>query len=131
MKKTFKFLLLLATAALITACGAGNNAAETTAPETVPSAQPTDAATTAAAPADTTTADTTQAAAVPDGAEEAARAYYRTTVFEVVSLEVRSVDAERVIFTVTAKRGGDLLEQPRSIELTLVGGVWTVTNEGY
>lgn len=131
MKKTFKFLLLLATAALLTACGTGSNAAETTSPETVPAAQPTDAATTAAAPADTTTADTTQAAAVPDGAEEAARAYYRTTVFEVVSLEVRSVDAERVIFTVTAKRGGDLLKQPRSIELTLVGGVWTVTNEGY
>ncbi len=40
-------------------------------------------------------------------------------------------DAERVIFTVIANRGGVLLEQPRSIELTLADGVWTVTNEGY
>ena len=56
MKKAIRFLCLLATAAVLTACGANNNAAETTAPETVPAAQPTDAATTANASADTTTA---------------------------------------------------------------------------
>ena len=68
MKKAIRFLCLLATAAVLIACGANNNAAETTAPETVPAAQPTDAATTADESADTTTADTTGTAA-PDGAE--------------------------------------------------------------
>ena len=60
-----------------------------------------------------------------------ARAYYKNTVFEVVSLDVKSATADKVVFTVKAKRGGELLEQPRSIELTLTGGIWTVTGEGY
>ena len=68
---------------------------------------------------DAAPADTTGTSEVPDGAEKAARAYYKNTVFEVVSLDVK------------AKRGGELLEQPRSIELTLTGGTWTVTGEGY
>lgn len=48
-----------------------------------------------------------------------------------MSLDVKSATADKVVFTVKAKRGGELLEQPRSIELTLTGGIWTVTGEGY
>lgn len=80
---------------------------------------------------DAAPADTTGTSEVPDGAEKAARAYYKNTVFEVVSLDVKSATADKVVFTVKAKRGVELLEQPRSIELTLTGGTWTVTGEGY
>ncbi len=62
---------------------------------------------------------------------ESGAAYYKNTVFEVVSLDVKSATADKVVFTVKAKRGGELLEQQRSIELTLTGGTWTVTGEGY
>ena len=130
--------VLLASLVMLAACGANDkNGDVVTAAGAAPTAS---AAVTSAVSAsgtsactvtDAAPADTTGTSAIPDGAEKAARAYYKNTVYEVVSLDVKSATADKVVFTVKAKRGGELLEQPRSIELTLTGGIWTVTGEGY
>ena len=124
--------VLIASLMMLAACEKKDNNTSETAGGT---AQTTSAAITAGTSAgaitDAAPADTVGTAKVPEGAEEAARAYYQKTVFEVVSLDVKSATADKVVFTVMAKRGGELLDQPRSIELTLTDGTWTVTNEGY
>ena len=67
----------------------------------------------------------------PDGPEIAARNYYKNTVFEVVSLDVRKVSKTYVLFEVTAKRGGVMVDPNRTIELEYEDGAWEVTGEGY
>lgn len=67
----------------------------------------------------------------PDGPEIAARNYYKNTVFEVVSLDVRKVSQTYVLFEVAAKKGGVTVDPNRTIELKYEEGAWKVTNEGY
>ena len=64
-------------------------------------------------------------------AEKAARRYYAHTVFDVVSIEVKTQSEEEIVFTVKASRGGYVLEPDRKIWVTLQDGEWKVTNEGY
>lgn len=64
-------------------------------------------------------------------AEEAARAYYAGTVFEVVSLEPESREGDTITFAVTVKKGGVIQEPERKITLQRKQGTWEVTNEGY
>ena len=120
--------VLLASLVMLAACGANDkNGDVVTAAGAAPTAS---AAVTSAVSASGTSACTVTDAA-PADTTGTSRAYYKNTVFEVVSLDVKSATADKVVFTVKAKRGGELLEQPRSIELTLTGGIWTVTGEGY
>ncbi len=67
----------------------------------------------------------------PDGPEIAAENYYRNTVFELVSLEVLQSSKEYVLFSVVSKKGGELVEPNRTIELRYEDGTWNVVNEGY
>lgn len=64
-------------------------------------------------------------------AEKAARRYYAHTVFDVVSLEVKTQSEEEIVFTVRASRGGYIVEPDRKICVKLQDGEWKVTNEGY
>lgn len=64
-------------------------------------------------------------------AEKAARRYYAHTVFDVVSLEVKTQSEEEIIFTVKASRGGYIVDPDRKICVKLQDGEWKVTNEGY
>ena len=64
-------------------------------------------------------------------AEEAARAYYVGTVFEVVSMELESQNEDKTVFSVLVKKGGVVQEPERRIFLQLNQGVWEVVNEGY
>lgn len=72
---------------------------------------------------------------VPDDtiktAEEAVKAYYANTVFEVVSLELKSPTENEIIFSVCASKGGVIQEPNRTITLQLNNGTWKVVNEGY
>ena len=56
-------------------------------------------------------------------ADESARAYYENTVFEVVSLELKSRTENEISFSVCVSKGGIFLE--------FVNGHWEVVNEGY
>lgn len=69
--------------------------------------------------------------AVNEPAENAARAYYKKTVFEVVSLELMSGTENEVTFSVCVSRGGVIQEPDRRITLQLNNGIWEVVNEGY
>lgn len=64
-------------------------------------------------------------------AEKAARIYYAHTVFDVVSLEVKTQSEEEIVFTVRASRGGYIVEPDRHIRLQLQDGEWKVAGEGY
>ena len=64
-------------------------------------------------------------------ADKAARAYYENTVFEVVSLELKSQTENKIIFTVCASKDGVIQEPNRTITLQLNNGTWEVVNEGY
>lgn len=64
-------------------------------------------------------------------ADEAARAYYENTVFEVVSLELKSQTENEIIFSVCASKDGVIQEPNRTITLQLNNGTWEVMNEGY
>ena len=64
-------------------------------------------------------------------ADEAARAYYENTVFEVVSLELKSQTENEIIFSVCASKDGVIQEPNRTITLQLNNGTWEVVNEGY
>lgn len=64
-------------------------------------------------------------------AYEAARAYYENTVFEVVSLELKSRIENEIIFSVCASKDGVIQEPNRTITLQLNNGTWEVVNEGY
>lgn len=67
----------------------------------------------------------------PDGPEIAAENYYANTVFELVSLDVLQSSKEYVKFSVVSKRGGELVDPNRTIELRYEDGTWNVVNEGY
>lgn len=67
----------------------------------------------------------------PDGPEIAAENYYENTVFELVSLDVLQSSKEYVKFSVVSKRGGELVDPNRTIELRYEDGTWNVVNEGY
>lgn len=67
----------------------------------------------------------------PDGPEIAAENYYNNTVFELVSLEVLRSSKEYVLFSVVSKKGGELVEPNRTIELRYEDSTWNVVNEGY
>ncbi len=64
-------------------------------------------------------------------AEEAAKGYYAGTVFQVVSMEIKSVLEDTVVFSVRASKGGIVQEPDRTITLQLKDGAWQVTGEGY
>lgn len=64
-------------------------------------------------------------------ADEAARAYYENTVFEVVSLELKSQTENEISFSVCVSKGGIVQEPDRTIILQLVNNSWEVVNEGY
>ena len=64
-------------------------------------------------------------------ADEAARAYYENTVFEVVSLELKSRTENEISFSVCVSKGGIAQEPDRTIFLEFVNGHWKVVNEGY
>lgn len=63
-------------------------------------------------------------------ADEAARAYYENTVFEVVSLELKSQTENKIIFSVCASKDGVIQEPNRTITLQLNNGTWEVVNRG-
>lgn len=67
----------------------------------------------------------------PDGPEMAVKNYYANTVFELVSFEIAQASKEHVIFTITSKKDGILVEPNRTIELSYEDGKWKVINEGY
>ena len=64
-------------------------------------------------------------------ADEAAKAYYENTVFEVVSLELKSQTENEISFSVCVSKGGIVQEPDRTIFLEFVNGHWEVVNEGY
>ncbi len=64
-------------------------------------------------------------------ADEKARAYYENTVFEIVSLKLKSQTENEIIFSVCVSRGGVIQEPDRTITLQLNHGTWEVVNEGY
>ena len=64
-------------------------------------------------------------------ADEAARAYYENTVFEVVSLELKSQTENKIIFSVCASKDGVIQGPNRTITLQLNNETWEVVNEGY
>ncbi|MCI8798781.1 MAG: hypothetical protein HFH88_03065 [Lachnospiraceae bacterium] len=64
-------------------------------------------------------------------ANEAARTYYENTVFEVVSLELKSQTENEIIFSVCVNKSGVIQEPNRTITLQLNNGTWEVVNEGY
>lgn len=64
-------------------------------------------------------------------ADEAARAYYESTVFEVVSLEWKSQTENEIVFSACVSKGGVMQEPNRTITLQLNNGTWEVVNEGY
>ena len=63
--------------------------------------------------------------------DEAARAYYENTVFEVVSLELKSQTENEISFSACVSKGGIVQEPDRTIFLEFVNGHWEVVNEGY
>ena len=64
-------------------------------------------------------------------ADEEARAYYENTVFEIVSLELKSQTENEIIFSVCVSKGCVTQEPNRTITLQLNNGTWEVVNEGY
>lgn len=67
----------------------------------------------------------------PDGPEVAAENYYANTIFELVSLDVLQSSREYVKFSVISKKGGELVDPNRTIQLRYEDGSWNVINEGY
>lgn len=57
--------------------------------------------------------------------------YYENTVFEVVSLELKSQTENEISFSVCVSKGGIVQEPDRTIFLEFVNGHWEVVNEGY
>ena len=56
---------------------------------------------------------------------------YENTVFEVVSLELKSRTENEISFSVCVSKGGIVQEPDRTIFLEFVNGHWKVVNEGY
>lgn len=70
-------------------------------------------------------------AEMAEQAEEVAKAYYSDTVFEVVSMELKSQTENEITFSVCVSKGGVEQEPNRTIWLQFYNGKWEVTNEGY
>lgn len=70
-------------------------------------------------------------AEIAEQAEEVAKAYYSDTVFEVVSMELKSQTENEITFSVCVSTGGVEHEPKRTIWLQFNNGKWEVTNEGY
>ncbi len=68
---------------------------------------------------------------IESAAEEAARAYYADTVFEIVSLELERQTENEIIFSVSVSKGGVVQEPDRTITLQQDNGTWKVISEGY
>ena len=66
-----------------------------------------------------------------DAIKEIVQAYYSDTVFEVVSIEVRSQAVDEIVFSVCVSKDGVVQDPDRTISLRPVNGVWEVVNEGY
>ena len=66
-----------------------------------------------------------------DELEQIAKKYYDNTVWKVVSMKVKSVEKNKVVFEVVSKKDGILVEPNRSITVKKVNGKWKVTGEGY
>lgn len=70
-----------------------------------------------------------------DGAIEAAKtvaeAYYESTVFEVISMELKEQTTDEISFSVHVSKGGVVQEPDRTIYLQLENDIWEVVNEGY
>ncbi|MCH5265773.1 MAG: hypothetical protein J1F02_07720 [Lachnospiraceae bacterium] len=64
-------------------------------------------------------------------AKEAARDYYSHTIFELVSLEVKSQSENEIEYWARVKKEGVLQEPDRHIRLRFKGGKWKVVGEGY
>lgn len=60
-------------------------------------------------------------------ADEAARVYYENTVFEVVSLELKSRTENEISFSVCVSKGGIAQEPDRTIFLEFVNGHWKLS----
>ncbi len=73
----------------------------------------------------------TGTATIESAAEEAARAYYADTVFEIVSLELERQTENEIIFSVSVSKGGVVQEPDRTIALQRDNETWKVINEGY
>ncbi len=69
--------------------------------------------------------------AMESAAEEAARAYYADTVFEIVSLELERQTENEIIFSVRVSKGGVVQEPDRTITLQRDNEAWEVISEGY
>lgn len=131
MKKIYGILFcaFIALMLLVSACKNGSVPVSTPQPSEIP---------TAAAPKQTNTVTETSAqpsaAPLPSAdpaAEQAAKKYYDGTVFEVVSMKIKSITQNETVFGVRVKRGGVIQEPDRSITLQMTDGVWQVVNEGY
>ena len=66
-----------------------------------------------------------------DTAKMTAQDYYTNSVFEVVSMELKSQTAEEISFSVCVSKGGVIQEPNRTIFLQLINDAWEVVNEGY
>lgn len=64
-------------------------------------------------------------------AKIAAEAYYKNTVFEIISMELKEQTANELSFYVCVSKGGVVQEPNRTIWLELKNGNWQVVNEGY
>lgn len=64
-------------------------------------------------------------------AEEFAKEYYKSTVFEVVSIELKEQSGNEVVFAVCASKDGVVQEPNRTIWLQFNNEKWEVTNEGF
>lgn len=62
---------------------------------------------------------------------ETARKYYDGTVFEVLSMRVKSVTENEIILWVSVSKGGVIQNPERQIFLQPKDGAWEVVNEGY
>jgi len=69
--------------------------------------------------------------AMESAAEEAAKAYYADTVFEIVSLELERQTENEIIFSVSVSKGGVVQEPNHTITLQRENETWKVINEGY
>jgi hypothetical protein len=56
---------------------------------------------------------------------------YENTVFEVISLKLKSQTENGISFSVCVSKGGIVQEPDRTIFLEFVNGHWEVVNEGY
>lgn len=64
-------------------------------------------------------------------AENIAKAYYSNTVFELVSLEIKSQSTNKIVYWACVEKDGVVQEPNRSITLRFIDGKWKVTGEGY